>query len=576
MGQTESERVDDLPLIIHWLKQMQIEQFIDQELPPPHGNRKGLSYGQLSVLLLTYIMTQADHRLCAVEPWVNQHRRTLETATGWKIGIKDATDDRLADLLAVLGSEQHEAISAIETYLGKHLIRAYELPTDQARSDTTSLSVYHQPREEKTESEQINNKPLLHKGHSKDYRPDLLQYRQMLATLDPLGMPLIGATLAGNGADEPLSFPTWKRLVSVIGHQDFLFLADCKASSWSNRAQIDREGGIYCFPLAMTGHRPKLLLDWVSHPPTTVTNIFAPGAKATDSALGQGFSLPLGSLWFDKQRQQWHRWSERWLVVQSYALAKRQIKGLDKRLFKAEKALSKLAAKPKEDPVVLQSKVAEILQRYRVTKYIFSEVKKKISYLKVYQGAGRPGGERPFRRVRQTKLILTYQRCPEAIAEFKAVAGWRLYVTNANVERLSLEEAVFSYREQWQTERGFHRFKRGRLPALPIYFQDEQRICGLMFLLTIALRVFTLMEFVVRRQLARDKQSLSGLYEGNPKRATPRPTAEKLLIAFRGITLYFHRDGSTEISTLNSLQKQILDLMKIPESIYLIPSFPSG
>ena len=113
-------------------------------------------------------------------------------------------------------------------------------------------------------------------------------------------------------------------------------------------------------------------------------------------------------------------------------------------------------------------------------------------------------------------------------------------------------------------------FKRGRLPALPIYFQDEQRIQGLMFLLTIALRVFTLMEFVVRRQLARDKQSLSGMYEGNPKRSTTRPTAEKLLIAFRGITLYFHRDGSTEISPLNSLQQQILGLMKIPESIYLV------
>jgi hypothetical protein len=45
--------------------------------------------------------------------------------------------------------------------------------------------------------------------------------------------------------------------------------------------------------------------------------------------------------------------------------------------------LAKLAAKPKEDPLVLQTKVTEILQRYRVTKYIFSEVKKKISDLKV-------------------------------------------------------------------------------------------------------------------------------------------------------------------------------------------------
>ena len=576
MRATESERVDDIPLIVHWLKQMQIEQLIDQELPSPHGNRQGLSYGQLSVLLLIYIITQADHRLCAVEPWVNQHQRILEKATGWKIGSKDSTDDRLADLLAILGSEQHEAIQTIETYLGQHLIRAYELPTDKARSDTTSLSVYHQPREEKIESVHRENKPLLHKGHSKDHRPDLLQYRQMLATLDPVGIPLIGATLAGNGADDPLYFPTWKRLAELIGHLDFLFLADCKASSWSNRAQIDQEGGIYCFPLAMTGHRPKLLFDWVSHPPTRITEILATKGKFTDSPVGQGFELPLGSLWFDQKRQKWHCWSERWLVVQSYALASRQIKGLDKRLLKAEKALAKLAAKPGKDPVVLQTKVAEILQRYRVTKYILSEVKKKINYLKVYEGPGRSGGERPFRRVRQTRLTLTYQRCQEALAEFKAVAGWRLYVTNATVERLSLEESVFAYREQWQTERGFHRFKRGHLPALPIYFQDEQKIRALMFLLTIALRVFTLMEFVVRRQLAREQKSLAGLYEGNPKRTTARPTVEKLLVAFREITFYFHRDGSREVTPLNSLQRKILALMMIPESIYIVSSIHSG
>ena len=97
-----------------------------------------------------------------------------------------------------------------------------------------------------------------------------------------------------------------------------------------------------------------------------------------------------------------------------------------------------------------------------------------------------------------------------------------------------------------------------------------------MFLLTIALRVFTLMEFVVRRQLATAQQSLAGLYEGNPKRKTARPTAEKLLVAFRDITLYFHRDGSREISPLNSLQQQILGLMKISESIYMVPSFNSG
>jgi hypothetical protein len=52
------------------------------------------------------------------------------------------------------------------------------------------------------------------------------------------------------------------------------------------------------------------------------------------------------------------------------------------------------------------------------------------------------------------------------------LAGWRLYVTNAPPERLSLEQSVFYYRQQWQPERGFHLFKRGRLPALAIYFHS--------------------------------------------------------------------------------------------------------
>jgi transposase len=146
-----------------------------------------------------------------------------------------------------------------------------------------------------------------------------------------------------------------------------------------------------------------------------------------------------------------------------------------------------------------------------------------------------------------------------------------LYVTNASSSRLSLSQAVNSYREQWQPERGFHRFKRGRLPALPIYFQDEERIQGLMFLLTIALTLFTLIEFVVRRQLSQLKQSLAGLYSGNPKRTTNRPTTEQLLAAFSDFTLYLYPDGSMELSSLNSLQRQILNLMNIPESIYLLP-----
>lgn len=321
----------------------------------------------------------------------------------------------------------------------------------------------------------------------------------------------------------------------------------------------------------MVKPRPKLLWKWVCDPPTAVEEIYLDGSDESESPIGKGFEVSLGSLWLEKENQQWHRWSERWLVVCSYALQQRQLKSLSARLNKAELALEKLVQKPPQDELILQTKVESILKRYRLKEQIITSIEKKISYQKVYQGAGRGGVKRASRRVRQTTFSLSYQRCQAKIAEQQSIAGWRLYVTNADQSHLSLEEAVNSYREQWQPERGFHRFKRGHLPALPIYFQDEERIRGLMFLLTLALTLFTLMEFVVRRQLKVSQQFLSGLYSGNPKRKTNRPTAEKLLTAFEDLTLYLYPDGSTEISSLNSLQKQILLLMKIPESIYFVP-----
>jgi transposase len=128
------------------------------------------------------------------------------------------------------------------------------------------------------------------------------------------------------------------------------------------------------------------------------------------------------------------------------------------------------------------------------------------------------------------------------------------------------------YRDEWLLERGFHRFKRGSLPALPIYFQNEDRITGLMFVLNIALRVFTLMEFVVRLALEETQQSLAGLYDGNPKRTTNRPSTERILKAFCHLTLYFLPDSTIFITPLSELQKQILSLMKMPDSLYQLDS----
>lgn len=81
------------------------------------------------------------------------------------------------------------------------------------------------------------------------------------------------------------------------------------------------------------------------------------------------------------------------------------------------------------------------------------------------------------------------------------------------------------------------RLKGRPLSLRPMSVQRDDHATGLMRLLSIALRVLTLLECVVRRQLKAAGATLAGLYAGNTKRETARPTAERLLEAFQEVTL---------------------------------------
>lgn len=560
-----SERIDDVPLLIYWLRQMHIDKIIDGVLGPPHGNRQGLSYGQLAVVFIVYILTECNHFLSPVRDWVLARRESLAQALGHPIRDTDFTDDRLEDLLDAVGAD--EVGEQIEVHLGQHLIRAYKLPTDTARIDTTTVSVYHRPHGES----------LLAFGQSKDHRPDLRQFKEVLGTLDPAGMPLCSATVGGQRADDPLYLPAWRQMVETIGHVDFLLVGDCKMASLETRAHIQREGGCYLAPLPLTGDTPDDLRRWVLAPPTTPRDVHLPQAAEGDPPVGQGFEVSVSRTWTDPQTGEIVTWDERVLVMRSDKLARRQQRGLAGRLTRAEKALGKLKPKPNADPADLIAQSQVILGRYNVSDYLRATWAPHTTQSKRYLKRGRHGPNSPFEIVTTTRWTLTLQRQAEAIETFHKLAGWRLYVTNAAAWRLDLGGAVACYREQWQPERGFHRLKGAALAVRPLLLRSDRRICGLLRILVIALRALTLLEFVARRSLEQQPEPLRGLYAGNPKRATKRPTAERLLKAFDGITLYRLSAGDTiwyDVTPLSALQRRILELVGVPESTYVMLGEP--
>jgi transposase len=86
----------------------------------------------------------------------------------------------------------------------------------------------------------------------------------------------------------------------------------------------------------------------------------------------------------------------------------------------------------------------------------------------------------------------------------------------------------------------------------------------------------TLIEFVVRRQLKANAQSLAGLYPENPKKQTDRPTAERLLRAFSNFTLTILEVNGQQFAHApppSQLQAQIIQLLGLPTDLYSRVSF---
>jgi len=146
-----------------------------------------------------------------------------------------------------------------------------------------------------------------------------------------------------------------------------------------------------------------------------------------------------------------------------------------------------------------------------------------------------------------------------------------VYATNQVADGFSLPQAIEAYRDEYLVERNFGRLKGRPLSLPPIYVQRDDHATSLVRLLSLALRVLTLMEFVVRRQLALEGAALAGLYAGNPKRATTHPTTERLLEAFHELTLTVVREPHQtrcHLTALSPLQQRVLALLEFTPTIY--------
>lgn len=563
-----NERIDDIPLLTALFLKLNLPNIVDK-FYIPHANHEGLSHGWLLTVWLVYILSKSDHRMSSVQDWVAGRCCVLAAAIGQKITDKDFTDDRLARILKILYDDT--LWSKIEAHLSQHTIRAYDLGVKKIRLDATTASVNHDPEKH----------PLFQVGRTKQntYLP---QFKLMIGTLDPLGLPIATDVVSGEKADDPLYLPIYKRINNILSKSGILYIGDSKMGALETRAVIARDSNCYLMPLAMTGETPALLdkiLSELEAGEHEITNVFLPQdlPKNDDEtpdpklALAKGFEITIErKIEIDGEK---NIWTERICCVQSFRYAEAQSKALDSRLVKAEEALQNLTPEPGpgkkqyQDESKLITAVDKILKRYKVEGLIESTWERQESHKNI-----RAYGDKPARVETTIRYQIHTTRNSEAIEQTRKRLGWRLYATNSMVEKLSLTQVVLTYRDQYIVERNFARLKGRRLGITPLYVQRDDHACGLIRLLTIALRAMGVVEFVAHRKLQENQDTLQGIYPGNPRRSTSKPSIDLLLKAFNGVD-FFITDLSNgqhfeQVSPLNELQRKILYLLDIPESIY--------
>jgi transposase len=438
------------PLLWQIMETLKIEETIDAHCPS--AEKQEVPHGQAALaLLLTRLLK--PKALSKVEAWY--------AASGLDILLEhDAekfNDDCLGNMLDAV-SEQSDAIWV--SVIGQALQAYPALAERVIQYDITSC--YFEGAYADLE--------LAQRGYSRDHRSDAKQVNIGLSVTGQSGLPLVYELLAGNTADNQTPFAhlaKLKTLLKQVGYPHQIVTV-------SDRAMLNRkliagylEQG-YHFLGPWTPPAVERLIASVDQGEIIANPLtFQPqSAKSSDPPSYYGV---LRSITFEAHGQQA---SLRVLVLYSQGKARLDAQ---KRADHLSKLLAHLA--------VLEGKLNQ-RRRYPTARRLIN-----------WDLAGEDGA-----------LRLTVEKDDAAIVAAQALDGRYALVTNSD---LSADEMLIAYKQQSTAEGRFGIIK-GPIPIRPIHLRKEERIRSLVFLTMLALVVYTILEWLVRRRTPGRKRPWTG------------------------------------------------------------------
>jgi transposase len=541
---TRFKQVGVLPMVKHYMDELDLINLFTKYVP---ATAESLADHAESLCILTANIICDNKPLYKIQEWLGKY----SDGFGEKpIQACLFNDDRLARALSALFDSQRDSLM---TDVSGNAIAVHKLMTDEIHNDSTTVTFIG-----KYDTPDPQAVKLKH-GHNKDFRPDCKQVVFGLNITSDGHVPLSYKLFDGNTADDVTHIPNWNALRTLLGKEDFIYVADCKLCSQENLLHIAGNGGFF---ITIVPKDRKEVKKFVKH--LEKNNVEWKDAFEVESSRKKGKINKYKT--YEPQRT---KNGFRIIFVHSSSkqeddAGRRQTK-IDKAIARLEELSPKLNAYHLKTKKEIKAAVEGICKE--VKDLIDVKILTERKQIKVKISPGRPSLSKS---VYKNKWKFTHSIQWELNEQSFAVAaktdGIFPLITNTKIEA---GEVLRKYKDQPFFEKRMYT-KKTVLEVAPVFLKKEKRIEAMLFLYFVALMIVSLIERKIRMSMARERiDKLPILPQGMNSK---KPTWNNIRYFFQDVHFSeILRDGTciqAMVRGLSALHEQINWLLEVPDSVY--------
>lgn len=538
------------PLVRHYLERMNVRAILRGCLGS--GLHRGLDHAEvLAVLVHNVLLSRGP--MYRIREWALRLEPSALGLTAPQ--VERLHDDRLVRSLEALASERGRSVFF---RLALRVIKDFELRVPRVHFDTTTVTFCGEYATSRSE-------PRITHGLNKDHRPDLKQLLFGLNVTSDGAVPLLHHVLSGNRTDDSLHVRNLDLLRTLLGSEDFIYVADSKLCTKENLEHVAAYGGRFVTVLPRTRKEDQLLRRQLREGAPAVRwrkFLVLPNRRRQEEPPDVFSTTSAGP------RETAEGYRLVWVRSSQKAALDRQVR--TEHLRKAEIELrtlaQRLAAGRLRRRGAIEERLAKVLAEQEGAAWLEVELRPFTEMEFRYLRRGRPRPADPVRKIRKRRYRLLVRRKTQALRAQARTDGVFPLVTN--LRNRSKREVLEIYKYQPYLEKRFAYFK-SEYGVAPIFLKKPIRVVGLLHVYFVAIMLAALLERQVRAAMhAKALAKIPVLPEG---RSTATPTTPRILENFEDVAWHEYQEGERFVNfpvELTPTQNLLLDLAGAPRALY--------